>query len=94
MLNLTDIMAPYADQPKQVKFTISETAHVRLRQASKACGQDMSTLVDMLIRTQLQLPGEAAQPAVDPEIEPELPLEPHPEAKQRERYKKDYVFGQ
>lgn len=85
MLNLTDIMAPYADQPKQVKFTISETAHVRLRKASKACGQDMSTLVDMLIRTQLQLPSEAPEPAAADD-EPELDLT-QPEQQ------KDYQFG-
>lgn len=58
MLKLTDLMTPYGDNPKQVKFTISERAHNRLRKASQMSGADMSVIIDTLIREHMELGDE------------------------------------
>jgi hypothetical protein len=59
MLNLDAMKTPTADgrNPTQAKYTLSEEARTRLRLAAAYSGQDMSTILELLIMTQLDLPG-------------------------------------
>lgn len=63
-LNLTDLKTPTAagSKPVQAKYTLSTEARDKLRKASELTGQDMSTILEMLIRQELRLPGEVFEP--------------------------------
>lgn len=69
-LDLDAIKGPAAagNKPVQGKYTLSTAARERLRQAADYAGQDMSTILEMLIMRELQLPGEVISDAtVQPE---------------------------
>lgn len=59
-LDLNTLKSPTAagSTPVQVKYTLSADARERLRKASQLTGLDMSTILEMLIREELILPGE------------------------------------
>lgn len=59
MIDLNNLRTPKADNPVQVKYTLSSTAREKLRRASAYTGQDMSTLLELLIRDHLPDPGAA-----------------------------------
>lgn len=59
-LDLDSLRAPKADNPVQVKYTLSTSAREKLRRASAYCGQDMSTILEILIRDYLPEPGATA----------------------------------
>lgn len=53
MIDLNNLKTPKADNPVQVKYTLSTAAREKLRRASAYTGQDMSTLLELLIRDHL-----------------------------------------
>lgn len=53
MIGLDNLRTPKADNPVQVKYTLSATAREKLRRAAAYTGQDMSTLLEILIRDHL-----------------------------------------
>lgn len=55
MVDLDQLRTPKADNPVQAKFTLSSTMRDKLREASRISGQDMSTLVEFLIRDHLDV---------------------------------------
>ena len=62
-LDLDALKGPAAagNKPVQGKYTLSTTTRDRLRAASEYAGQDMSTILEMLIMRELVLPGEQAE---------------------------------
>lgn len=74
MLDLTNFKSPLAADrvATQAKYTLSEEARQRLRIASAVFGHDMSTILELLVMTQLHIPsapsagaGAGAPPVAD-----------------------------
>lgn len=56
MVNLETLKTPGAsDEAVRVKFTLSTAMRMKLRRASRLSGQDMSTIVEWLIRDHLEV---------------------------------------
>lgn len=55
MVDLEHLKTPRASDCVQAKFTLSTAMRDKLREASRQSGQDMSTLVEWLIRDNLDL---------------------------------------
>lgn len=56
MVNLETLKTPGAsDEAVRVKFTLSTAMRMKLRRASRLSGQDMSTIVEWLIRDHLEI---------------------------------------
>lgn len=69
MLDLSNMKTPTAadNTPVQAKFTISSSARDKLREASAQSGHDMSTILELLIMTQLAVGGMPTNDAEQPE---------------------------
>lgn len=61
-MDLESLKTPNSEgrQPVQAKYTLSTEARERLRAASVYTGQDMSTILEMLIREHLPMDLEPA----------------------------------
>jgi len=73
MMDLNSLKTPKADNPVQVKYTLSSTAREKLRRAAAFSGQDMSTLLEILIRDHLPDPDAAVAPTAAPAPETQRP---------------------
>lgn len=62
MLDLDKIKTPAAADSKavQCKYMLSEAARDKLRRASSYTGQNMSAILEIILRDHLTIPGEKA----------------------------------
>jgi len=68
VVDLQALKTPGASECVRVKFTLSVAAREKLRRASRLSGQDMSTIVEWLIRDDL---------ATEPKSKPKQEQEPY-----------------
>ena len=81
MLDLTNFKSPLAVDrtATQAKYTLSEEARQKLRIASAVFGHDMSTILELLVMTQLHIPSAPAGAGAPPapvSDSPPAPAEP------------------